>query len=208
MTTSSNFFRSLPAGHCVEAYPSYGIAVVTAGLHDLDRFQGIEQVRHVTRSNMWTHDDFDGNYSPFDLGLIMFQTRFTFNDFVGAIALPSPGEVHTGSATLHGWGSTSNSFYPTYPSILQTVDMPIIPIEACRNNWGLDPDLLHDDHICGGVSGVSACDLDRGGALTQDGEVVGIASFNSFPCAQPNMPSVYVRVSAYVSWIEEIVASV
>lgn len=88
-----------------------------------------------------------------------------------------------------------------------TVDMPIIPIETCRNSWDLDPDVLHNDHICCGSlqGGVSACDLDRGGALIQDGEIIGIVSFGTFPCAQPNLPSVYVRVSAYISWIQVII---
>lgn len=183
---------------------------MVAGLHDLDQFQEIEQIRHVTRSNMWVHEEFDGNYSPHDIGLLVFQTAFTFDYFVNAIQLPSPGEIHTGVATLHGWGSISDSFYPTFPNILQTVDMPIIPIETCRNSWGLDPNLIDNNHICGGSlqGGVSACDVDRGGALTQDGEVVGIVSFSTFPCAQPNIPSVYVRVSAYISWIEDIIDNV
>lgn len=207
MLDNISTFFPYPAGHCVEAYPSYGIAVVTAGLHDLNQFEDIEQIRHVTRSNMWTHEDFDGDYSPHDIGLIVFQTPFTFNDFVNAIELPSTGELHTGMATFTGWGSITDSFYPTFPNILQTVDMPIIPIETCRSNWQLDPNVLHNNHICGGSlqGGVSACDLDRGGALTQNGEVVGVASFNHFPCAQPNIPSVFVRVSAYISWIEDVI---
>lgn len=210
MYQSKSLFRSKPAGHCIEAYPSYGVAVVVAGLHDLSEFQEIEQIRHVTRSNMWAHEEFDGNYSPHDIGLIVFQTPFTFNDFVNAIELPSTGEMHTGMATLHGWGSITDSFYPTFPNILQTADMPIIPIDVCRNSWELDPNDLHDNHICGGTleGGLSACDMDRGGGLTQNGEVVGIVSFGTFPCAQPNLPTVYVRVSAYISWIQDIIDNV
>ncbi|XP_037049255.1 lectizyme-like [Bradysia coprophila] len=203
----------LTAGHCVQAFPSYGIAVVIAGLHNLSEFGGTEQVRHVTRSNMWSHEEFndaENYYSPHDIGLLVFQTPFAFDYFVNAIALPSPNEMHTGMATLHGWGSNSSSFYPTFPDILQTVDMPIIPIETCRSAWNLEPELLHDNHICGGLLGgaVSACDLDRGGALTQNEEIVGIVSFGHFPCAQPDIPSVYVRVSAYISWIEDTIDNV
>lgn len=180
---------------------------MVAGLHNLIEFQDVEQVRHVTLSNTWVHEEFDGYYSPHDIGLLVFQTPFTLDFFVNAIDLPQSGEIHTGMATLHGWGSVSDSFYPTFPNILQTVDMPIISIETCRNSWDLDPDVLHNNHICGGSlqGGVSACDLDRGGALIQDGEIVAIVSFGTFPCAQPNLPSVYVRVSAYISWIQDIV---
>ncbi len=197
----------LPAGHCVDAYPSYGIAVVTAGLLNLSQFEDVEQIRHVTRTNMWVHEEFDDNFSAHDIGLIVFQTPFTYNFYVNAIELPSSNELHTGVATLNGWGSVTNSFYPDFPTVLQTVNMPIVSIETCRNNWGLEPDVLHDNHICAGTlqSGVSACDLDRGGGLTQNGEVVGVASFNFFPCAEPDIPSVFVRVSAYIQWIEDII---
>lgn len=178
-----------------------------AGLHNLHEFQETEQIRHVTRSNMWVHEEFDGYFSPHDIGLIAFLTPFTFDSFVNAIELPQSGTIPTGMATLHGWGSVSDSFYPTFPDNLQTVDMPIIPIETCRNSWDLDPDVLHNNHFCGGLleGGLSACDLDRGGALIQDGAVVGIVSFSNFPCAQPNLPSVYVRVSAYISWIQDTI---
>jgi len=196
----------LTAGHCVDSYPDFGIATVVAGLHDLNDFTGNEQIRHVTRSNMWVHEDFDGYIGPQDIGLIVFQTPFTFDISVNAISLPEPDEMHTGVATLHGWGSVSNTFYPEYPNILQTANMPIIPIDTCRTSWSYDPDLFHDTHLCAGPleGGVGACSLDGGGSLTQDGEIVGIFSWGAVPCGQRDRPAVYVRVSAYIFWIQEI----
>jgi len=199
----------LTAGHCTLAFPDIGISTVVAGLHDLSEFDGGEQVRHVTLSNMWTHEEYDGLYGPHDLGLLVFQTPFTFEGNVNAIALPEPGEIHTGYAVLYGWGSVSSTLYPEHPDILQTAVMPIVPIEACRGTWDGPPDLIHDNHVCAGLiqGGRGACDLDRGGALTLDGEIVGIVTFATIPCGRPSAPSVHVRVSAYISWIEDTISN-
>lgn len=55
--------------------------------------------------------------------------------------------------------------------------------------------------------------LDSGGPLVQPDEggvieQIGIAAWiGGSPCGQLNAPTVYVRVSAYISWIAENIAS-
>lgn len=193
------------AGHCILSFPETGIATVVAGLHNLNDFIGIEQIRHITRTNMWVHEDFAGTVGPHDIGLIRFQTPFTFGVYVNAIALPDPDQIHTGVGTLHGWGSISAGFYPEYPNILQTAEMPIIPLATCRSSWD-DSSIVHDNHVCAGAlaGGPGACSGDNGGALVQNGVAVGVFQFTTFPCGAPNRPAVYTRVSAYVDWIQRI----
>lgn len=191
------------------AFPDTGISVVTAGLHDLNEFNGNEQVRHVTLSNTWIHEEFDGYIGPHDIGLMVFQTPFTFDGFfVNAIELPTPDEGHTGAALFHGWGSVSYTTYPSYPNILQSASLPIIPLQTCRISWEV-PDLVQDNHICAGSldGGVNACSMDSGGALVQNGEAVGIFVLAAIPCGLPMRPAIYTRVSAYVPWIQNIITN-
>lgn len=180
---------------------------MVAGLHDLNSFSTSEQIRHVTHSNTWVHEEYDGYIGPHDIGLMVFQTPFTFNSLVGAIALPAADQIPSGQARLHGWGSVSYTAYPSYPLILQTATMPIIPLQTCRASWGYDPDPIHDTHLCAGSldGGVGACSMDSGGALTQSNVAVGIFSWGTIPCGRPMRPSIYVRVSAYISWIEDVI---
>lgn len=180
---------------------------MVAGLHDLNEFSTSEQIRHITFSNTWVHDEYDGYIGPHDIGLLVFQTPFTFDSLVSAIALPQADEIHSGIATLHGWGSVSYTFYPDYPTILQFANMPIIPLQTCRVSWDHDQDTIHDTHLCAGSldGGVGGCSLDSGGALSQNGEAVGIFSWGTIPCGVALRPSIYVRISAYVSWIQDII---
>lgn len=173
-------------------------------MHDLTTFQGVEQVRHITLTNMWTHEDFDGFEGPHDIGLIMFQTPFTFNNFVSAIALPAPDTVPSGVATMHGWGSTSYSFFPVFPDILQTANLVLVPLATCRNNWSFTG-IISDNHICAGSTAGSACMLDDGGALVQNDVAVGLLSWGNIPCGLNDRPAVFTRISAYISWINDII---
>lgn len=49
------------------------------------------------------------------------------------------------------------------------------------------------------------CSGDSGGPLTENGEVIGILSWGFVPCGSVDRPSVYVAVSEYVNWINEII---
>ena len=63
--------------------------------------------------------------------------------------------------------------------------------------------------MCAGVEGNerSLCNDDVGGPLfTQDGVVVGIASFRGgfgYPCGREDRPGVYARISGFYDWIQE-----
>jgi len=193
----------LSAGHCITAFPTNGISTVVAGLHDLTVFQGVEQIRHITFSNTWTHEDFDGFEGPHDIGLLLFQTPFTFNYFVNLIALPAPDTIPSGVGTIHGWGSTSYGFFPIFPNILQTANLVIVPVQACQNDWSFTGNIT-ETHVCAGSTAASACMLDDGGALVQNNVAIAFVSWGNIPCGLNDRPAVFTRVSAYISWINNI----
>ncbi len=197
----------ITAAHCAVAYPTVGIATIVAGLHDLNVFNGYEQIRRVDLSQIWVHEDYPGTVGPHDISLILIQHPFEFTNIIAPIFLPNAGQIHSGNATLFGWGSTSTTFYPIYPNILQTVSKPIIPHDVCMEQFAQTP--VHQNNVCTGplTGSISACSGDSGGSLTQDDELIGIVSWGFIPCGLPNSPSVYVRVSAYIPWINNIIDS-
>lgn len=196
----------LTAGHCIQSYPVHGIRTVVAGLHDLRSFDGAQQIRHVTLSNTWIHEDFDGFEGQHDIGLIVFQTPFAFDYYVNSIALPAPDVIPNGVGTMHGWGSTSYGFFPTFPDILQTADLVIVPFETCRNNFDFTG-IITETHVCAGSTAASACMLDDGGALVQGDVAIGLLSWGNIPCGLNDRPAVFTRVSAYISWINNVMDS-
>jgi secreted trypsin-like serine protease len=197
----------LSAAHCIQQYPTTGISTVVAGLHSLSNFQGVEQIRHITLSNTWTHEDFDGFEGQHDIGLIMFQTPFAFDYFVNSIALPTSDTIPTGVATIHGWGSTSYGFFPVFPDILQTAQLVIVPLDSCRNDWPWTG-IVGDTHVCAGSTAASACMLDDGGALVQNDVAIGLVSWGNIPCGLNDRPAVFTRIGAYISWIDGVMNAV
>ena len=66
----------------------------------------------------------------------------------------------------------------------------------------------NNKNICAGrgVEAIGACKGDSGGPLycSVGGQqyLVGIVSYGRVPCAQANVPTVFARVSTYMSWID------
>lgn len=197
----------LTAAHCLDGVPpNLGVLRVVAGRWNFTAQEPEQQSRIVDRQGgVWRHPDYQGGVNPFDIALIRVDEPFVYNQFVQPINLPPPGFVHSGTVTLHGWGSTSTGLLPTLPSVLQTVNKPIIPFAQCQAVIGPEGP-LHATNICTGplTGGISACSGDSGGPLVQGNVQVGVVSWGFIPCGSINAPSVYVRVSAFNDWIEGI----
>lgn len=64
--------------------------------------------------------------NPNDIALIELKSELEFNDAVKPVDLPNKDDIPTGMSTLSGWGSISNTTTPNLPSMLQTVDVPLL----------------------------------------------------------------------------------
>jgi secreted trypsin-like serine protease len=194
------------AAHC---YFDDGFILVRAGEHNIDEFEPDVQVSQI--SQVIIHPLYDETIiGPHDIALFRLATPFVFNDKVQPIVLPAQDYIHSGAVRLFGWGSTSNTNTPNYPSILQTVEKVILTLAQCRAIPWINPAWIDDTNLCTGPIGVNidACDGDSGGPLVQtqsnnSTELVGIVSWGFFPCGDG--PSVKARVSAYRNWIDSYV---
>lgn len=138
----------LSAAHCISPQFEYQIV---AGQHDFDDETGHEQVRSV--SERLLHEQFVAGpmVGPFDVALLRLESPLEFvTGIVSAIRLPPAGTIFSGASTLFGWGSTSSTTTPSFPSILHTVTKPIIQWDLCREIvdavFAHEP--LHASNLC------------------------------------------------------------
>ncbi|XP_049947512.1 trypsin-1-like [Schistocerca serialis cubense] len=193
----------LTAAHCITNIDK---SIAVAGELDQSTDEGTEQ--EVRISQMIKHPDHPGgtDVSPNDIAVFKLMTAFTFNSFVQPINLPSAGVVPTdgSSAVALGWGETEDE---GEPDILQPVDVVIIYQATCSQliDSLITENQLTDTMICTGpvTGGTGVCYGDAGSPVTQDGMVIGVASWTIMPCATERSPSVYTRVSAFLDFVNE-----
>ncbi|RWS21958.1 chymotrypsin-2-like protein [Leptotrombidium deliense] len=211
------------AGHCVFICGQGQVqrvpyVEVTFGDYDLRMSDG---EYGMTSSDIRPHQSYRPCTSTFknDIALICFQSeipmRMTPNGYgsIGTICPPESDSFTT--ATTSGWGQTTQGFQGPPSPILKVAEVNYLDVETCRYqlwlnggglDWNIDPNL----QICvsqgnGGRDG--ACHGDSGGPLflTDTGRAVliGIVSYGPQNCPANN-PAVYTRVSAYRTWINQM----
>lgn len=187
----------LTAAHCLVLISENTVTELYAGRHDLRADELSSQYRIPGES--YIHPNYDG--LKFDIALIHLDIPFALTSTVKTIPLPPKDVIFSGEGRLYGWGLTSSG--GVLPNILQTVTKPIIDYSVCESIYG---NLLDPTNLCAGSldGGISACSADSGGPMVQDGNVIGVVSWVVSPCGRPNGPTVYVRVSAVIDWIIEI----
>ncbi|ESP00778.1 hypothetical protein LOTGIDRAFT_207774 [Lottia gigantea] len=197
----------LTAAHCLTAYPANEVKV-TAGGHFLQSQSEFETESFA--ESLILHESYDGNAQGFpnDIALIKLATPISENGGIQYGGLPvDDSSDYSGSSGCYitGWGRTIAG--GALPNALQETPISILTNSDCKSRLSiLLYFALRDTHICtygGGTS--SACNGDSGGpAVCDDGNggkvVVGVTSWGEANCPQ-NKPSVYTRLSKYLTWI-------
>ncbi|CAG9826177.1 unnamed protein product [Diabrotica balteata] len=169
----------ITAAHCLQYMPKEG-SWIHAGIIDVNDTDA--QRRQVVKTVI------HGYFAQFggDIALIKVDPPFEFNDLVQPIKVPKQdAEVSSGTAILSGWGLHSFMMSTDWSSMLQTVELPIVPYEG---------------PVTGGKG---ACYGDSGGPLVQDGVLIGAVSWGTHPCAHDGSVTIYTKVSSYIDWISE-----
>lgn len=191
-----NEYWILTAAHCVVSYQANELEVV-AGDYELFAVEGMEQLRYVDKSV--AHPKYDKNI--YDIGMLHVSEPFIFNIFVKKAELPFDSDILDGDTTFFGWAWG-------YPSQtlkkyrLQSLPFHIIDNEKCVRF--LRGRLRNDQEFCAGTleRKKAACKGDSGSPLVQNNKLIGILIKGIKPCGKSPKPSVFARVSFYISWID------
>ncbi|CAJ0919649.1 unnamed protein product [Ranitomeya imitator] len=198
--------RVLTAAHCVDRVVNFRVAL---GDHNLSVNEGTEQI--IAVSSIRKHASWNSNSvaSGYDIAILSLASSASLNSYVQLAALPADGDVlaNNHDCTITGWGRTSTG--GSLPSILQQAPLPVVAHSTCSTSsyWG---STVKTTMVCAGGNGVQAgCNGDSGGPLNcaVGGvfQVHGIASFvSSLGCNAYLKPTVFTRVSAYISWINSV----
>uniref|UniRef100_A0AAG5CUG6 Peptidase S1 domain-containing protein n=1 Tax=Anopheles atroparvus TaxID=41427 RepID=A0AAG5CUG6_ANOAO len=117
--------------------------------------------------------------------------------------------IHRSSLDRHGW------YLDVHPYKLQEAQVVVLPVDQCAFNYKLYfPNQVFDDTVmCAGFpqGGKDSCQGDSGGPLmlpelSTNGQyyyytLIGLVSYG-YECARAGFPGVYVKVTAYLPWIE------
>ncbi|CAF1005670.1 unnamed protein product [Brachionus calyciflorus] len=109
-----------------------------------------------------------------------------------------------------GWGATDTDG-KIYPDILKQGVITVYNSSMCKN-VAVDNEKNWNRQICAGriEGGVDSCQGDSGGPLYVRDQidsssryvVAGVVSYG-IKCGVAGLPAIYVRVSAYLDWIEK-----
>jgi hypothetical protein len=198
----------LTAAHCLGT-TNPAMITITAGLHNKKNNEAdTRQVRAVER--IFMHSGYNEKTIQNDIAILRLAQPVQFNKFVQPACLPGPEPAADADVVLIGWGATKLGA-GAYHELKQT---KVKVVGDCAQHWGMQVD--EDKQVCVGHTGTgdSACQGDSGGPMLyqHNGQwiVSGVTSFgNAEECSTfaHSKPNVYVRVSAYLPWINNILRS-
>ncbi|KFO10487.1 Chymotrypsin-like elastase family member 1, partial [Balearica regulorum gibbericeps] len=202
----------MTAAHCVDRNLNFR---VVAGDHNLNSNEGSEQVFSVSKIvRRWEWGGSLQRHLPpllssYDIALIRLATYASLNSYVQLAVLPQEGSILANNYPCYitGWGLTRTN--GQLSSVLLQAYLPVVDYQICSSSsyWG---STVKTTMVCAGGDGVrSGCQGDSGGplhcAVNGQYQVHGVTSFvSSLGCNVQRKPTVFTRVSAYISWIQSV----
>ncbi|CAJ1085503.1 chymotrypsin-like elastase family member 2A [Xyrichtys novacula] len=198
----------LTAAHCIGSR-TYRVYL---GKHNLKNSNEPGSIA-ISPGKIVVHENWDSYRIRNDIALIKLSTPVTLSDSIMPACLPNSGDIldHGAPCYVTGWGRLWTG--GPIADILQQALLPVVGHSTCTKYdwWG---SLVTDSMICAGGDGqLASCNGDSGGPLNcqnPDGswDVHGVVSFgSSMGCNYPKKPSVFTRVSDYISWINNVMTS-
>ena len=176
----------LTAAHCVVSGATTlargGTAIM--GAHNRNVNEPSQQRIRFSTGGIIRHPQYSTTNIRNDIAVVRLDAPIVFN-------------------TVSGFGRTSDGSSAT-SAVVRFTRNPVMTNADCIARWNTA--LIQPQNVClSGEGGRSSCNGDSGGPLTvQDGGSlqIGIVSFGSAAGCSIGMPSVYARVSFFLSWIE------
>ncbi|KAH0629100.1 hypothetical protein JD844_010925 [Phrynosoma platyrhinos] len=183
---------------------------VVVGDHNIYQNEGTEQ--YISVGSIYIHPNWNSNNvaGGYDIALLRLSQSAALNSYVKLGALPPAGQIlpNNNPCYITGWGKTRTN--GQLASVLQEAYLPVVDYAICSSSsyWGYT---VKNTMVCAGGDGTrSGCQGDSGGPLhcLVNGAyyVHGVTSFvSSSGCNVYRKPTVFTRVSAYISWINSII---
>eukprot|EP01134_Creolimax_fragrantissima_P003159 CFRG3159T1 len=161
-------------------------------------------------SDVIVHPKYDSQYNKNDVALIRLANPAP-EDFAFGILNTESSEPSNDSPIWYlGWGTLQEG--GSTPDELMAVSVNVFKRRKCKNVYGKT--MITKSNLCTYTLGKDSCQGDSGGPVVQpgsdgrinSGKIAGIVSWGQ-GCAREGYPGVNARVSSYVEWIDETMAS-
>jgi hypothetical protein len=191
----------LTAAHCVSDHVAHpGSIDVVLGQTSLSTTTG----ERIVVTEVLVDPSYDPSIFASDLAVLQLARAATGPPITLAPSAPAPGVA----TMLLGWGNlTGGGGVPSYPTMLQRLDRPVLDAATCDVYTQFRQSL----ELCAGdlAEGHGACDGDSGGPLTTGDTpetrlLVGTVSFAAAACAQANAPTVFQRADVAAPFLETL----
>ncbi|XP_008487216.1 protein masquerade, partial [Diaphorina citri] len=204
----------LTAAHCVTNIVRSGDAVyVRVGDHDLTRKYGSPGAQTLRVATTYIHHNHNSQTLDNDIALLKLHGQAELKDGVCLVCLPARGVNHAAGkrCTVTGYGYMGEA--GPIPLRVREAEIPIVSDTECIRKINAVTEkifILPASSFCaGGEEGNDACQGDGGGPLVcqDDGfyELAGLVSWG-FGCGRQDVPGVYVKVSSFIGWINQIIS--
>uniref|UniRef100_A0A336MLD1 CSON002736 protein n=1 Tax=Culicoides sonorensis TaxID=179676 RepID=A0A336MLD1_CULSO len=204
----------LTAAHCVTNIVRSGDAIyVRVGDYDLTRKYGSPGAQTLRVATTYIHHNHNSQTLDNDIALLKLHGQAELRDGVCLVCLPARGVNHAAGkrCTVTGYGYMGES--GPIPLRVREAEIPIVSDTECIRKVNAVTEkifILPASSFCaGGEEGNDACQGDGGGPLVcqDDGfyELAGLVSWG-FGCGRVDVPGVYVKVSSFIGWINQIIS--
>uniref|UniRef100_A0A1A9UG58 Peptidase S1 domain-containing protein n=1 Tax=Glossina austeni TaxID=7395 RepID=A0A1A9UG58_GLOAU len=204
----------LTAAHCVTNIVRSGDAIyVRVGDYDLTRKYGSPGAQTLRVATTYIHHNHNSETLDNDIALLKLHGQAELRDGVCLVCLPARGVSHAAGkrCTVTGYGYMGET--GPIPLRIREAEIPIVSDTECIRKVNAVTEkifILPASSFCaGGEEGNDACQGDGGGPLVceDDGfyELAGLVSWG-FGCGRVDVPGVYVKVSSFIGWINQIIS--
>ncbi|XP_063538843.1 protein masquerade, partial [Cydia strobilella] len=204
----------LTAAHCVTNIVRSGDAIyVRVGDHDLTRKYGSPGAQTLRVATTYIHHNHNSQTLDNDIALLKLHGKADLKEGVCLVCLPARGVSHAAGkrCTVTGYGYMGET--GPIPLRVREAELPIVSDAECIRKVNAVTEkifILPASSFCaGGEEGNDACQGDGGGPLVcqDDGfyELAGLVSWG-FGCGRQDVPGVYVKVSSFIGWINQIIS--